>query len=52
MLMPSPVKMKTYTGESILSIGVMPVPVEVNEQQSKLDLYIVQTEGPALWGRD
>ncbi|KAL0147462.1 hypothetical protein M9458_057225, partial [Cirrhinus mrigala] len=51
-LKPSPVKLKTYTGEPILPIGVMPVTVEYNDQCSKLDLYIVQTEGPALWGRD
>ncbi|KAI2644841.1 Retrovirus-related Pol polyprotein [Labeo rohita] len=51
-LKPSPVKLKTYTGEPILPIGVMPVTVEYNDQCSELDLYIVQTEGPALWGRD
>lgn len=51
-LKPLPVKLKTYTSEPILPIGVMPVTVEYNDQCSELDLYIVQTEGPALWGRD
>ncbi len=51
-LKPSPVKLKTYTGEPIIPLGVMPVTVKYNDQQSELDLYIVRIEGPALWGRD
>ncbi|XP_056096372.1 uncharacterized protein K02A2.6-like [Rhinichthys klamathensis goyatoka] len=51
-LKPLPVKLKTYTGEPIIPLGVMPVIVMYNDQQSELDLYIVRTEGPALWGRD
>lgn len=51
-LKPSLVKLKTYTGEPILPIGVMPVTVEYNDQCSKLDLYVVQTEGPALIERN
>ncbi len=51
-LKPSPVKLKTYTGEPIIPLGVMPVSVKYNDQQSELELYIVRTEGPALWGRD
>nr|XP_055076811.1 uncharacterized protein K02A2.6-like [Misgurnus anguillicaudatus] len=51
-LKPSPVKLKTYTGEPIIPLGIMPVTVKYNDQQSELDLYIVPTDGPALWGRD
>ncbi|XP_057202332.1 uncharacterized protein K02A2.6 [Triplophysa rosa] len=51
-LKPSPVKLKTYTGEPIVPLGVMPVTVKYNNQQAELDLYVVQTDGPALWGRD
>ncbi len=51
-LKPSPVKLNTYTGEPIIPLGVMPVTVKYNDQQSELDLYIVRIEGPALWGRD
>ncbi len=51
-LKPSPVKLKMYTGEPIIPLGVMPVTVKYNDQQSELDLYIVRIEGPALWGRD
>lgn len=51
-LKPSPVKLKTYAGEPIIPLGVMPVTVKYNDQQSELDLYIVRTEGPVLWGRD
>ncbi len=40
-LKPSPVKLKTYTGEPIIPLGVMPVTVKYNNQQSELDLYIV-----------
>uniref|UniRef100_A0A8C9TFI9 ribonuclease H n=1 Tax=Scleropages formosus TaxID=113540 RepID=A0A8C9TFI9_SCLFO len=49
---PSPVKLKTYTGEPIVPLGVIPVTVRYNDQQCELDLYIVPTAGPALWGRD
>lgn len=46
------VLLKTYTGEKIIPLGVMPVMVQYNNQQCTLDLYIVKKGGPALWGRD
>lgn len=49
---PLPVILKTYTGEHIIPQGVMSMTVKYNDQQSELDLSIVQTERPALWGCD
>ncbi|CAL9701112.1 unnamed protein product [Knipowitschia caucasica] len=48
----SSVLLKTYTGEKIKPLGVLPVEVQHNGQQCTLDLYIVKRGGPALWGRD
>ena len=46
------VLLKTYTGEKIPPVGKITVCVEYKEQKEKLDLYVVETGGPALFGRD
>ncbi len=43
--------LKTYTGERIMPVGAARVKVEYNNQKCMLNLYVVKTHGPALWGR-
>ena len=51
-LMKTEVILKTYSGEKISPEGVMNVRVQYNNQTKNLQLYVVKTQGPALFGRD
>ena len=51
-LHPTTTVLKTYTGEKIQSKGVMNVEVKYKENKQKLSLYVAETKGPALFGRD
>ena len=51
-LLPTTTVLKTYTGEKIQPVGVLNVQVKYREEMQKLNLYVVETEGPALFGRD
>ena len=44
--------LKTYSGEKITPEGKLLVRVEHNNQVRNLTLYVVKTQGPALFGRD
>ena len=44
--------LKTYSGEKITPEGKLLVRVEHNNQVKDLTLYVVKTQGPALFGRD
>ena len=44
--------LKTYSGENIMLVGVLNVPVDCQTQRELLDLYVVKNNGPALLGRD
>ena len=44
--------LKTYTGENIMPVGVLKVPVNCQNQREVLDLYVVKNKGPVLMGRD
>ncbi|XP_031571846.1 uncharacterized protein K02A2.6-like [Actinia tenebrosa] len=46
------VQLKTYSGEKITPRGVAQVKVTYNQQEKQLPLYVVETRGPALFGRD
>eukprot|EP00079_Xenopus_tropicalis_P035744 XP_017949515.1 PREDICTED: uncharacterized protein K02A2.6-like [Xenopus tropicalis] len=44
--------LKTYTGQKIVPLRVLNAKVEYNNFKGQLDLYVVETGGPALWGRE
>ena len=44
--------LKTYTGENIMPVGVLKVPVDYQNQRELLDLYVVKNKGPVPVGRD
>ena len=44
--------LKTYTGENIMPVGVLKVPVDYQNQRVVLVLYVVKNKGPVLMGRD
>ena len=44
--------LKTYSGEKVTPEGKILVRVEHNNQVKDLTLYVVKTQGPALFGRD
>ena len=44
--------LKTFSGEKITPEGKLLVRVEHNNQVKDLTLYVVKTQGPALFGRD
>ena len=44
--------LRTFTSEQIKPKGKLCVLVQYNQQSDVLDLYIVDTQGPALLGRD
>ena len=48
----SVVLQKTYSGEKIIPAGVLRVKVDHENQKKYLDLYVVTTEGPPLFGRE
>ena len=49
---PTNTVLKTYTGEKIQPIGVLDVQVKYKEEMQRLSLYVVETKGPAHFGRD
>ncbi|CAB3984638.1 Retrovirus-related Pol poly [Paramuricea clavata] len=51
-LHPTTTVRKTYTGERIQAVGVLNVQVKYKEDMQKLNLYVVETNGHALFGRD
>ncbi|KAL6469072.1 hypothetical protein MHYP_G00225960 [Metynnis hypsauchen] len=51
-LKPSNIHLKTYTGDTGTPVGVVPVNVKYQNQQSMLNLYVVKSHGLALFGRD
>ncbi|KAI7813566.1 hypothetical protein IRJ41_020631 [Triplophysa rosa] len=44
--------LKTYTGKKVSPKGKLKVDVKYNENTQQLDLYVLETEGPALFGRE
>ena len=44
--------LKTYTGENIMPVGELKVPVDYQNQREVLDLYVVKNKGSVLMGRD
>ena len=44
--------LKTYTGENIMSVGVLKVLMDCQNQTEVLDLYVVKNKGPVLMGRE
>ena len=44
--------LKTYTGENIMPVGVLKVPMDYQNQREVLDLYVIKNKGPVLMGRD
>lgn len=46
------VTLKTYSGEKVVPLGVFEVEVDYEGQTAKLNLYVVEKGGPALFGRD
>ena len=48
----TPLKLQTYTGETIKPVGVCTVTVRYDHQVKRLSLYILEGTGPALFGRD
>ena len=51
-LHPTTTVLNTYTRERIQPVGVFNVQVKYKEEMQKLNLYVVETKGPALFGRD
>ena len=50
-LSPCTLSLSTYSGERLRADGVLKVDVAINNQRSTVDLYVVDTPGPALFGR-
>lgn len=50
-LRPCKSTLRTYSGEKIVTHGTIQVPVEYEQQKRVLDLYVVGTAGPPLFGR-
>ena len=48
----SGITLKTYTGEKIPPMGEMKCNVKFKGQEKELNLQVVETPGPALFGRD
>lgn len=48
----SSIKVRTYSGEKIIPLGVIKVKVALNGQSAHLELYVVKQGGPPLFGRD
>ena len=51
-LQDSRVTFKTYTGEKVAPKGKLNCMVKMKDQASRLDLQVIDTPGPALFGRD
>ncbi|XP_033109865.1 uncharacterized protein K02A2.6-like isoform X2 [Anneissia japonica] len=46
------IRLKTYSGEKIIPLGMLTVPVCVNNHKGNAELLVVPQDGPALFGRD
>lgn len=44
--------LKTYTGEALAPVGVISVAVKLNNQSTRLPLYVVNSNAPPLFGRE
>lgn len=44
--------LKTFTGQKIPVVGKCNVQVQCNGSEKKLPLYVIQGNGPALFGRN
>ena len=51
-LLPSPVRLKTYTGQGIKVLGQQTLAVEYEGTQVDLPLIVVEGRGPSLFGRN
>ena len=51
-LSPTSVVLKTYSGQRITPLGAITVHVDYNGQHHEGPVYVVRTDGPALFGRD
>ena len=47
-----PLKLRTYTGESVKPMGFCYVTVQYQGQSKELPIYVVKNEGPTLFGRE
>ena len=52
LLQPSGARLRTYTGEKIKVMGNLEVDVKLNGQEERLNLLVVEGNGPSLLGRD
>ena len=50
-LLPSPIRLRTYSGEPINVLGSFTADVQYKRQQAQLPLLVVQCAGPSLLGR-
>jgi len=48
----TPLKLRTYTGESVKPLGFCYVTVQYQGQSKELPIYVVRNEGPTLFGRE
>ena len=46
------ITLKTYSGETVIPLGVFEVKVEYEGQNAMLKFYVVEKGGPVLFGRD
>lgn len=51
-LQPTDIILKTYMGEALAPVGVISVAVKLNNHSTRLPLYIVNSDGPPLFGRE
>ena len=48
----TPLKLRTYTGESVNPMGFCYVTVQYKGQSKELPIYVMKNEGPTLFGRE
>lgn len=48
----TPLKLRTYTGESVKPLGFCYVTVQYKGQFKELPIYVMKNEGPTLFGRE
>lgn len=48
----SSIVLKTYTGERVRPLGLLPVTVEYNDRKEILNVYIIPKGGTPLWGHE
>ena len=51
-LEPTTTQLRTYTGEPLVILGSISVPVTYQDQVESLELMVVHGEGPSQMGRD